>query len=53
MSMVTLFRKYAPEWDGTPLSAVQSVEMMLAVVEKAGPADSGSFLSQYGTKQWL
>ena len=54
--MQTLFaglKKYAPDWDGMPLTAAKSVEMMLAVVNKVGPSDTGKLLSHYGTDRWF
>ena len=52
-AMVAQFKKYAPEWDGIPLTPETSVKLMRDVIEKAGPKDSGTFLSQYGNQKWL
>ncbi|KAI0740434.1 NAD(P)-binding protein [Earliella scabrosa] len=52
-AMVAQFKKYAPEWDGIPLTPETSVKLMRDVIEEAGPKDSGTFLSQYGNQKWL
>ena len=54
--MKTLFaslKKYAPDWDGLPITAEKSVEMMMEVISKVGPEDSGALLSHLGTDRWL
>ena len=48
-----LFKKYQPEWSGEPMMPDESVRMMLDVIHKVGPADSGAFLSHWGNKNWL
>jgi hypothetical protein len=43
-----------PHFKG-PISPEESISMMLKVIEKASVAggDGGSFVSHYGTKQWV
>jgi hypothetical protein len=51
--MVASFMKYQPNFGG-PITPEQSVELMLKVVEKATVEKyGGSFVSQFGNKQWL
>ena len=52
-ALLPMFQKYAPYWDGVPLSPMQSVEMMMDVIRKLGPEDSGAFLSHRGNQQWF
>ncbi|KAG8164530.1 hypothetical protein KVR01_006448 [Diaporthe batatas] len=53
-SMVASFQKYAPHFKG-PLTPEESVKQVISVYEKASLAngDGGSFVSHFGTKQWL
>ena len=51
--MFASLKEYATYWDGVPLKPAQSVEMMMEVIRKAGPEDSGAFLSHHGNQQWL
>ncbi|EED22453.1 short-chain dehydrogenases/reductase, putative [Talaromyces stipitatus ATCC 10500] len=47
------FREYAPDWKG-PVTAEESVKLQYDVVQKATvDTYGGSFVSQYGNKQWL
>ena len=51
---VELFKKVArPDWEAQPLTPEKSVELVLGVIEKATPADSGKFVSQFGNQVWL
>ncbi|TFY65907.1 hypothetical protein EVG20_g5179 [Dentipellis fragilis] len=50
--MVTKFKKIAPNWE-RPLTADESVEMMLKVFDDLTPENSGAFLSHKGNKEWL
>jgi hypothetical protein len=54
MAMFGKFRKYAPHFTGEsePESAIKDV---ISVIEKSSVAagDGGSFVSHFGTKQWL
>ncbi|KAI0695678.1 short-chain dehydrogenases/reductase [Cerioporus squamosus] len=52
-AMVKQFQKYAPDWDGAPLTPETSVKLMRDVIAKAGPKDTGAFISQYGNQRWL
>ena len=45
--------KFYPDWNGKPLEPEESVRLQLQVLEKATIEDSGSFVSQYGNKQWV
>ena len=51
--MVALFKTQAPDWDGLPLTPETSVRLMREVIAKAGPQESGAFVSQYGNQKWL
>ena len=54
--MKTLFagmKRYAPHWDEVPLTPAQSVDMMMKVIERVEPEDSGAILSHLGTRRWL
>lgn len=48
------FMKYAPEFKG-PITAELSIQLMLDVINKASveKGDGGTFVSQFGNKQWL
>jgi len=51
--MVEAFLKVYPNWKGSPIEPPESVEKMLAILDKATPEDSGKFISHLGNKQWL
>lgn len=52
--IVELFKKAArPDWEAQLLTPEKSVELVLGVIEKATPADSGKFVSQFGNQVWL
>ena len=51
--LVVELKRYAPHWDGVPLTPAQSVSVMMGVIERVGPEDSGAFLSHLGTRKWL
>jgi len=46
------FQKVYPDWKG-PIDPPESVGLMLGVLGKVTPADSGKFLSHHGNRQWL
>ena len=52
--MMGKFLEYAPHFKG-PISPQESVEKVLAVIEKSSVAngDGGSFVSHFGNKQWI
>ena len=50
---VRKLQKYIPDFDGVPLTPDESVKLMLDVIVKTGPANSGAYLSPYGNKKWL
>ncbi|RPD58256.1 short-chain dehydrogenases/reductase [Lentinus tigrinus ALCF2SS1-7] len=52
-AMVKQFQKYAPDWDGVPLTPETSVTLMRDVIAKAGPKDTGAFVSHFGNQKWL
>jgi len=52
-STVGSLKKYAPEWDGNPITPETSVKMMFDVFASLKKEDSGTFVSHFGTKQWL
>jgi len=48
------YKMLYPTWKGPfELTAAKSVEMMLQVLDNAGPEDSGKVLSHFGDKKWL
>jgi len=48
------YKMLYPNWKGPfELTAAKSVEMMLQVLDNAGPEDSGKVLSHFGNKRWL
>ncbi|KAI0363685.1 hypothetical protein BV20DRAFT_975343 [Pilatotrama ljubarskyi] len=51
--MVAQFKKYAPDWDGAPLTPDKSVRLVLGAIEKASVKDTGAFLSHWGNQKWL
>ena len=51
--MIEKLKAGYPEWDGVPLVPSRSAELVLGVIERATPKDSGGFVSQYGDKRWL
>lgn len=53
-AMAAKFQQYAPHFKG-PMTTEESVKLMIPVYEKANLAngDGGSFVSHFGTKQWL
>ncbi len=54
LATVEKFQRYAPYWTG-PATADTAVQSVLSVIDRASvrTGDSGSFVSQYGNKQWL
>ncbi|KAH9935949.1 NAD(P)-binding protein [Epithele typhae] len=42
-----------PDFDGNPRTPAVAVSMMLDVLNRSGPGQSGSFVSQYGNKEWV
>ncbi|KAH9847062.1 NAD(P)-binding protein [Lenzites betulinus] len=53
VTMVSQFKKYAPEWDGAPITPETSVRLVLGVIHGATVEDTGAFLSHWGNQQWL
>lgn len=52
-AMVAQFKTYAPHFEG-PITAEESVEAQLAVIEKATVESfGGAFVSHHGNKEWL
>ena len=52
-AMIKQFKRAYPDWDGKPISPETSVKLMLDVISKVEPKDSGTFVSHFGNKQWL
>jgi hypothetical protein len=54
MAMFSKFKEYAPDFSG-PITVEESVKLVRAVWDKASVAngDGGTFVSQFGNKQWL
>ena len=42
-----------PDWEAEPSTPEKSVELVLGVIDRATPADSGKFMSQFGNQVWL
>lgn len=42
-----------PDWEAQPSTSEKSVELVLGVIDRATPADSGKFVSQFGNQVWL
>lgn len=51
--MIGMFKASDPDWNGVLLLPKQSAELVLGVIDRATPKDSGGFVSQYGDKRWL
>ena len=52
-AMIGLFKASYPDWSGVPLLPRQSADLVLGVIDRATPNESGGFVSQYGDKSWL
>ena len=52
-AVVRMFRASNPDWNGVLLRPRQSADLVLDVIDKAAPEESGGFVSQYGNKRWL
>ena len=53
-TVTELFKKATrTDWEAKPSTPEKSVELVLGVIDRAIPADSGKFLSQFGNKVWL
>ena len=53
-TMVNIFKKVArPDWEAEPSTPEKAIELVLDVIERATPADSGKFMSQFGNQVWL
>ncbi|KAH9932716.1 uncharacterized protein BXZ73DRAFT_46834 [Epithele typhae] len=47
------FKRVAPDFDENPRTPADAVSMVLDVLNRSGPEQSGSFVSQYGNKEWI
>jgi len=52
-AMIDLLKAGDPDWSGIPLLPRQSADLILDVIDRATPKQSGGFVSQYGDKRWL
>jgi len=53
-AVAELFKKAArPDWEAQPSTPEESVELVLGVINRVTPADSGKFVSQFGNQVWL
>jgi len=52
-AMIDKFKGSDPDWNGVPLLPRQSADLVLGVIDRATPEESGAFVSQYGDKRWL
>ncbi|KAI1442801.1 NAD(P)-binding protein [Annulohypoxylon stygium] len=52
--MIQKFQAYAPHWKG-PITPEESVKLVMGVINNASVegGDGGSFVSHFGTKNWL
>ena len=51
--MIKMLKASNPDWSGVPLIPRQSADLVLDVIDRATPEESGGFVSQYGDKRWL
>ena len=49
----TIKKAARPDWEAEPSTPEKSVELVLGVIDRATPADSGKFMSQFGNQVWL
>jgi len=52
-AMIRMLKASDPDWSGVPLLPRQSADLMLNVIDRATPEESGRFVSQYGDRRWL
>ena len=52
-AMIRMFKTGDPDWSGVPLLPRQSADLVLGVIDRATPEESGRFVSQYGDRRWL
>jgi len=52
-ALIKIFKASDPDWNGVPLFPRQSADLVLGVIDRATPEESGAFVSQYGDKRWL
>ena len=52
-SVVDMCKVSDPDWSGVPLLPRESAGLVLDVIDRATPEESGGFISQYGDKRWL
>jgi NAD(P)-dependent dehydrogenase (short-subunit alcohol dehydrogenase family) len=52
-AMIRTLKASDPDWCGVPLLPSQAVDLVLGVIDRATPEDSGRFVSQYGDRRWL
>ena len=46
-------RAARPDWEAESSTPEKAIELVLDVIERATPADSGKFMSQLGNQVWL
>ena len=52
-AVIRMFKTGDPDWSGVPLHPRQSADLVLGVIDRATPEESGRFVSQYGDRRWL
>ena len=52
-AMIGILKAGDPDWSGVPLRPSQSVDLVLGVIDRATPEESGRFVSQYGDRRWF
>lgn len=53
LAMIAKFKQAYPNWKGTPITPLESVEYQLNVINALTLEKSGQFLSHWGNKAWL
>ncbi|KAH9924653.1 NAD(P)-binding protein [Epithele typhae] len=51
--MTQAWQKHYPSWDGLPKTPAVAVSMILDVMNKNGPENSGAFLSHHNNQEWF
>lgn len=51
--MIKMFKSGSPNWDEKPITPETSVRLMLPIIRRWEPKDTGAFISHHGNKEWL
>ena len=52
-TLIRAFKAGDPHWNGIPLLPRESADLVLDVIDRATPEESGRFISHHGDKRWL